>query len=115
MRRCDPVLLLSLAGALTTVRWALSGLSTDIAVLVLAQALHAASFGAVHLAVMHYLRDRTPAELHASAQGFYAAIDTALPFGVITPVATGGDAFGAMAGLALAGAALAAGLRSRRR
>jgi PPP family 3-phenylpropionic acid transporter len=79
--------LLSLAGALTVARWALTAMSTDLAVLVPAQALHAASFGAVHLAAMHYLRDRTPAELHASAQGFYAAIGTALPFGLVTPVA----------------------------
>ena len=70
-----------------------------------ALALHAASFGAVHLAAMHYLRDRTPPELHASAQGFYAAIGTALPFGLVTPVAgwlygiAGGGVFWAMAAL----------------
>jgi MFS transporter, PPP family, 3-phenylpropionic acid transporter len=121
MRRCDPVRLLTLAGALTMVRWALTALSTDLAVLVPAQALHAASFGAVHLAAMHYLRDRTPSELHASAQGFYAAIGTALPFGLLTPVAgwlygaAGGDAFWAMAALAAAGTAVAAGLSSRSR
>jgi MFS transporter, PPP family, 3-phenylpropionic acid transporter len=114
LRWCDPVRLLILAGALTVARWALTALSTDLAVLVPAQALHAASFGVVHLAAMHYLRDRTPAELHASAQGFYAAIGTALPFGLVTPVGgwlygvTGGGAFWAMAAIALAGTALAA-------
>jgi PPP family 3-phenylpropionic acid transporter len=119
LRRYDPLRLLSLAGALTVARWALTGLSTDLAVLVPAQALHAASFGAVHLAVMYYLRDRTPAELHASAQGFYAAIGTALPFGLLTPLAgalygaAGGKAFWAMAALALLGTALAAALSSR--
>ena len=121
MRQCDPVRLLTLAGALTMVRWALTALSTDLAVLVPAQALHAASFGAVHLAAMHYLRDRTPSELHASAQGFYAAIGTALPFGLLTPVAgwlyggTGGGAFWAMAAIAAAGTAVAGGLSSRPR
>ena len=80
------------------------------------EALHAASFGAVHLAAMHYLRDRTPPELHASAQGFYAALGTALPFGLLTPVAgwvfgvSGGTAFWAMAAIALAGTAVAEGL-----
>jgi MFS transporter, PPP family, 3-phenylpropionic acid transporter len=75
----------------------------------------------VHLAAMHYLRDRTPSELHASAQGFYAAIGTALPFGLLTPVAgslygvVGGGAFWAMAAIALVGTALAAGLSSRPR
>ena len=118
LRRCGPIGLLILAGALTVARWALSALSTDLAVLVPAQALHAASFGAVHLAAMHYLRDRTPPELHASAQGFYAAIGTALPFGLLTPLAgwlyglAGGDAFWAMAALALAGTMLALKVQS---
>jgi PPP family 3-phenylpropionic acid transporter len=113
LRRFEPSRLLCLAGTCTVVRWALSALSTDLAVLVPAQALHAASFGAVHLAAMHYLRDRTPPELHASAQGFYAAIGTALPFGLLTPVAgwlygaAGGAAFWPMAALALAGTTLA--------
>jgi PPP family 3-phenylpropionic acid transporter len=119
LRRFPPLRLLTLAGALTAVRWVLTGLSTDLAVLVPAQALHAASFGAVHLAAMHYLREHTPPELHASAQGFYAAIGTALPFGLLTPVAgwlfgvAGGGAFWPMAALALAGAAFAAGLSKR--
>ncbi len=87
--------------------------------LVPAQALHAASFGAVHLAAMHYLRDRTPPELQASAQGFYAALGAALPFGLLTPVAgwlydiAGGLAFWAMAAIALMGTALAARLSQR--
>ena len=109
-----------MAGGLTALRWGLTGLSTDLAVLIPAQALHAASFGAVHLAAMHYLRDRTPPELHASAQGFYAAIGTALPFGLLTPIAgwlygiAGGGAFWAMAALALAGTALAVAMRPGR-
>ena len=121
LRWYDPLRLLTLAAALTVARWALMALSADLAVLVPAQALHAASFGAVHLAAMHYLRDRSPGELHASAQGFYAAIGSALPFGLLTPVAgwlygtTGGGAFWAMAVVALLGTSLAASLSSRRR
>jgi PPP family 3-phenylpropionic acid transporter len=117
LRRFEPIRLLALAGALAAMRWGLSGLSTELALLVPAQALHAASFGAVHLAAMHYLRDHTPPELHASAQGFYAAIGTALPFGLVTPVAgwlygiAGGGVFWAMAALALAGTALAAAMK----
>ena len=42
--------------ALSVLRWAATALSTDLAVLIPAQALHAASFGAVHLATVHYLR-----------------------------------------------------------
>ena len=108
----------SLAGALTVVRWALSALSTDLVVLVPAQALHAASFGGAPR------RNALPARSHAagtppSAQGFYAALGAALPFGLLTPIAGwlygvgGGVAFWAMAAIALAGTALAAGLGKR--
>lgn len=119
LRRLAPLRLLALAGGLTALRWGLSALSTELAALIPAQALHAASFGAVHLAAMHHLRDRTPVELHASAQGFYAAIGTALPFGLLTPLAgwlfgiAGGGAFWPMAALALAGAILAAAVAAR--
>ena len=114
LRRLDPVRLLGLAGALTVLRWLLTASSVELPVLLLAQALHAASFGAAHLAAMHHLRDTTPADLQASAQGVYAAFGFALPFGLITPVAgwlygvAGGGAFLAMAALALLGTALVA-------
>jgi PPP family 3-phenylpropionic acid transporter len=112
LRRIAPLRLLTLAGALTALRWALSALATDLASLILAQALHAASFGATHLAAMHYLRDEVPAELQASAQGLYAALGSALLFGLVTPLAgwlfatIGGQAFWPMAALALAGSTI---------
>ena len=119
LRRVEPLRLLALAGVLTALRWALSALGTDLPLLILAQALHGVSFGATHLAAMHYLRDQVPAELQASAQGFYAAIGHALLFGLVTPVAgwlyaeIGGNAFWAMAALALAGTALSLPLAVR--
>jgi len=115
-RRFSPLKLLTLAGGLTVLRWCLTAAGSDLGLLIPAQALHGASFGAVHLATMHQLRDRVPPELLASAQGFYAAIGTALLFGLVTPAAgwlyarAGGAAFLAMAGLALAGTVLAARL-----
>jgi PPP family 3-phenylpropionic acid transporter len=114
LRRLDPVRLLAVAGALAVLRWLLTASSVALPTLLFAQSLHAASFGAVHLAAMHYLRDTTPAELQASAQGVYAAFGYALPFGLITPVAgwlygiAGGAAFFAMAALALLGTVLVA-------
>jgi MFS transporter, PPP family, 3-phenylpropionic acid transporter len=119
LRKLDPPRLLTLAGGLTVLRWCLTGAGNDLAVLIPAQALHGASFGAVHLAVMHQLRDRVPPEFLASAQGAYAAIGGALLFGLVTPLAgwlyatIGGHAFFAMAALALAGTALSATLRAR--
>ena len=119
LQRLPPLRLLTLAGGLAGLRWCLTAAGSDLGLLIPAQALHGASFGAVHLAVMHELRDRVPPELLASAQGFYAAIGSALLFGLVTPVAawlyasTGGAAFFAMAALALAGTVLAAGLSRR--
>jgi PPP family 3-phenylpropionic acid transporter len=120
LRRLPPLPLLALAGGLTALRWVATALSTDLAVLVPAQALHAASFGAVHLATVHFLRDRAPLELQASAQGFYAAIGGALLSGLLTPFGgwlygrAGGGAFWAMAAIALAGTAAAVSLMRRR-
>jgi MFS transporter, PPP family, 3-phenylpropionic acid transporter len=112
LRRLPPLRLLALAGALTVLRWAATALSTDLLVLVPAQALHAASFGAVHLATVHYLRDHTPPELHATAQGLYAAIGGALLAGLLTPFGgwlygrIGGASFWSMAAIALVGTLL---------
>jgi PPP family 3-phenylpropionic acid transporter len=113
LRRLPPLQLLALAGGLTVLRWGATALSTDLAVLVPAQALHAASFGAVHLATVHYLRDSTPPELHAAAQGLYAAIGGALLAGLITPFGgwlygrIGGASFWSMAAIALLGTLMA--------
>jgi PPP family 3-phenylpropionic acid transporter len=113
LERARPRRVLLVAGALTAARWIASGLSTELPLLILAQSLHAASFGAAHLAAMHYLRDVVPAELHGSAQGCYAAL-SALLFGLLMPVsgwlygAWGGQAFLAMAVVAVAAAGLVA-------
>jgi PPP family 3-phenylpropionic acid transporter len=120
LRRLPPLPLLVVAGGLSVLRWAATALSTDLAVLIPAQALHAASFGAVHLATVHHLRDSTPPALQASAQGFYAAIGGALLSGLLTPVGgwlygrVGGEAFWAMAAIALVGTIVAAGLMQRK-
>ena len=107
--RLGPRRLLILAGALAVVRWTITAFSTDLAVLIPVQTLHAASFAAVHLAMMHAIQARIAPELQASAQGVNAALGGALLFGLLTPVAGwlygshGGLAFLAMAALALAG------------
>ncbi|MGI9436624.1 MAG: 3-phenylpropionate MFS transporter [Geminicoccaceae bacterium] len=105
--------LIVIAGSLTVIRWLMTGMSASLPVLVLAQALHAASFALTFLATLHYLRDTTPPELQASAQGFYTAIGFAPLFGVITPLSgwlygtIEGAAFFVMAVLAGAGTLLA--------
>ena len=98
--------LLALAGVLTALRWVLNGLSADLPLLIFTQALHGASFGLTFLATLHYLRETTPQELQASAQGFYAAVGFAPLSGLISLVsgwlygAAGGQAFFTMAVMA---------------
>lgn len=59
---------------LTTVRWLLIGHFTDhTVVLVLAQCLHAFSFGACHAAAMEYIRRFFPPENRVQGQAIYSA------------------------------------------
>lgn len=119
LRRVDARRLLVLAGLLTAARWALTGLSTDLALLLLVQTLHAASFAATHLAAVHEIQRLAPPGLSATAQGLYAAYGTGALVGLTMPVtgwlygAFGGGAFHAMAVMALIGAGFAALLASR--
>ena len=105
--------LLIIAGMLAACRWVLNGFSASLPLLIFTQALHAASFALTFLATLHYLRETTPPELQASAQGFYGAVGFAPLSGLISLisgwlyVAAGGQAFFAMAAMAMTGAALA--------
>ena len=101
-------------------RWTPTGLSAELAVLLVAQTLHAASFAATHLAAVHEIQRLAPPGLSATAQGAYAAYATGALAGLVMPAggwlygAYGGGAYLAMAALALAGAALATLLRRER-
>ena len=112
IRRLPLARLLAIAGVLTAFRWILNGLSADLMLLVFTQMLHAASFALTMVATLHYLRDTTPPELQASAQGFYVAIGFA-PISGLVSLASGwlygvaaGQAFFAMAAMAATGTAL---------
>jgi PPP family 3-phenylpropionic acid transporter len=71
------------------------------------------SFGAAHLAAIHFLTHAVPEDRAATAQGVYAAIVAGLVLGTVTIVsgplyrAFAGEAYAAMALLALIGAASA--------
>lgn len=103
--RLGPSGLLVLAAAGGMLRWCLTALSTDLAVLIAAQSLHALSFGAAHLGAMHFLSRGVPVTLSATAQGLYAALSGGLLMGLAALLSGQlyhGDAaaaFGAMAAL----------------
>ncbi|MDX1541495.1 MAG: MFS transporter [Geminicoccaceae bacterium] len=102
--RSRPASLLVAVAVLGAARWLGTAATTDLAALMVIQALHAATFGLTHLATMRHLQDVAPAHALATAQGLFASL-LALLFGLMTPLAgwlyggLGRLAFLVMAGL----------------
>ena len=101
-----PVQLLMIAGVSGLVRWGILGGTTALPLLALAQVFHAGTFGAAHLATVHFIaRTAVPHGLGATAQSLYAAFAGGLVMGLLLLIsgplyaAFGGQAFYAMAGL----------------
>lgn len=101
--------LLMLAGLAATLRWGVMAIDPPLFLLGPLQTLHAMSFGAAHLAAIHFLTHAVPENRAATAQGVYAAAVAGLALGTAT-VASGplyasfaGAAYAAMAVLALFG------------
>jgi PPP family 3-phenylpropionic acid transporter len=105
--------LILLGGLAAIIRWTITGLSDDLSVLVVLQALHAFTFGATHLGAMHYISDTVTPNQSATAQSLYAvavsgvgmAIGLALS-GKLYATFSGGAYF-VMAGVGLVGFILA--------
>jgi len=101
--------LLMLAGAAAVLRWSFMAVDPPLLPTALLQTLHAMIFGAAHLAAIHFLTRAVPEDRAATAQGLYAAIVAGLVLGSVTiacgPLysSLGGEAYGVMALLALAG------------
>lgn len=113
LKRVPLTRLLAIAGLMAVLRWTLNGFSVSLPFLVFTQALHAASFALTFLTTLHYLRETTPPELQASAQGFYIAVAFAPLSGLVSLAsgwlygAAGGQAFLVMAVMAGMGTVLA--------
>lgn len=114
VRRVGITRLFAYAAIIGVVRWSVTAAGTDLMVLALVQALHAATFGATHLAAMHFIQRAIPESVSATAQGLYSAIVMGLML-AITMAATGalyaaigGGAFFAMAVMCLGGLICAA-------
>ncbi|UZE97845.1 MFS transporter [Alkalimarinus alittae] len=67
------IVLLSLL--LTTLRWLMVGVYSEYLVMVvLAQCLHAASFGAMHAVAIHFVHRYFPVNIHGQGQAIYASV-----------------------------------------
>ncbi len=111
VRRLGPAGLLLAAGLGGVIRWSVLGATTWLPALVLAQLLHAATFGCAHLGAMQFLTRAVPPGLAVRAQSLYAALALGAVPGLTSPLAgrlyqaMGGTAFFAMAVASLAAAA----------
>ncbi len=102
-----PAGLIALGGAAGALRWAVTGVSSDLQVLIVMQALHAFTFGAAHLGAIHFVARAVPIPLSATAQSLYAAVG--IGAGLSLAMLASGPLYDAFAGGAyLAMAALGA-------
>ncbi len=83
IRRVSPPVLIMLGASAAVVRWTWVSFDPHWIVLIGLQALHAVTFGAAHLGVMHYIARAVPVELAATAQGLYAAIGGGIVMGLV--------------------------------
>ena len=95
------------------IRWMILANTTDVYLLFATQWLHGLTFGAAHLAAIHYILRTVPEHLSASAQGLYSGFARGLVMGLMMMLSGGlyetysGSAFYAMAILSAAGATIA--------
>ncbi len=112
-RRVSPEAMILVGAAGGVVRWLLMGLAPGGVALWPLQILHTLSFAAVHVGAMRLLFRETPEASAAMGQTLYAAMSAGLLMGAVTLLSgvlyehVGARGYWAMAGLTLAGGALA--------
>ena len=110
LERLSAIHLLLISGLIAVLRWALMATDPSLGLLFPLQCLHAFTFGASHLAAIHYISDNVPEKLGATAQGLYATASAGIFMGLAMisagPLyqALGASAYLAMAGIGVAGA-----------
>jgi len=98
IRRVGAERLLMLGGIAAAVRWTATGLTDALPVLVAVQVLHAFTFGAAHLAAVHFIARTVAPALSATAQSLYAALVMGLGMGIMLYAA--GHLYAELAGYA---------------
>lgn len=108
------------AAAAGLLRWAITAGTVEVPALVVAQALHALTFGAMHLATMRVMQTAIPAAVSGTAQTLLAAgIGAVMMAGTLATsqayAALGGAVFWGMAGMCIAALLAVGGLDGGRR
>lgn len=81
--RLGPAGLTLCAALAAMLRWTVTGLTTDIAVLLAMQTLHGATYGMQHLSAMRMLSGRIAPERAATAQTLHATLGSSVPTGAL--------------------------------
>ena len=117
VRRIGVTRLLLIGASAAVIRWTTTALVTDFFALVVVQALHALTFGATHLASLHFIQRAAPTNSSTTAQALYSAVGLGLVSAVMMMAAGHlyeryqGAAFFAMAIAATIGGLCALALR----
>lgn len=117
--RVKPTTLMLLAGFGGSLRWTVTGLTSDLTALVLIQWLHAMSFALAHLGAMHFIARACPEDATATAQGLYSSLGIAVAMALATLSLSlliaplGGAVFLVMAAMCAGSCVIAAALRRR--
>jgi MFS transporter, PPP family, 3-phenylpropionic acid transporter len=107
LRHTGPMRLIILGGIAGTLRWLGTGLDDSLPVLMVLQALHGFTFGATHLGVIHFISDKVPEDLSATAMSLYSAVAMGVAMGLM--VMASGHLYGALGGQAYFVVAVMAG------
>jgi PPP family 3-phenylpropionic acid transporter len=95
--RLGAINVLILGGIAAAIRWAVIGATDNMALLLLAQCLHALSFGAGHFAAMRIITEKVDPSLSSTAQGIYSAFSMGIGMGAV--VLASGPMYGAFGGM----------------
>ncbi|MBU1325517.1 MAG: MFS transporter [Alphaproteobacteria bacterium] len=115
----SPWTLILIAAAAGALRWAALTTEPGLGWLVALQALHALSFAASYLAGLELVDRFSPPDSHTAAQTLSSALSSGVVIGLATLIsgplydAHGAQGYWAMVALAVAGGAVAAGMRRR--
>ena len=82
LKKLGSVNILILAGLAAAMRWTIMAYDPSLVLLFPLQCLHALTFGAAHLAAIHYISDNVPENLGATAQGLYATVSAGIFMGL---------------------------------
>ncbi len=100
--RLQPPTLILLGGLAGLIRWTVTGTTDALPALIVVQALHAFTFGTVHLGAVNLILQRVPAGGSAMAMSLYSSVTLGLATGITIKIAgTLYEAFGAYAYLGM--------------